>query len=109
MNIESKGTTAIISPTNVELTNFLENLTQELSTYRTSNVVINLSSCGPIAAKDLNQFLAVAKEQKKAQKSFVICADTDYDKVSEKLVVVPTIQEAHDVIEMDEIERDLGF
>ena len=30
-------------------------------------------------------------------------------KCQTKLVVVPTLQEAHDIIEMDEIERDLGF
>jgi hypothetical protein len=27
----------------------------------------------------------------------------------EELVIVPTLQEAFDIIEMEEIERDLGF
>jgi len=31
------------------------------------------------------------------------------DDVPEALVVVPTIQEAHDMIEMEDMERDLGF
>jgi hypothetical protein len=40
----------------------------------------------------------------------VIVADgIDFTAVPESLVVVPTVLEAHDVIEMEEIERDLGF
>lgn len=109
MKVESKGHTTIISHTEGSLTDFFEKLTVEFGNYRASNVVIDLNGCGHISSKDLKMFSAMAKEQKKAKKSFVICADTDYDKVSDKLVVVPTIQEAHDMIEMDEIERDLGF
>ena len=33
----------------------------------------------------------------------------DYNAVSSNLIVVPTLLEAHDIIEMEEIERDLGF
>ena len=44
------------------------------------------------------------------KKSFVIIvSDFDFNKVSDKLTVVPTLQEAHDIIEMEEIERDLGL
>lgn len=47
---------------------------------------------------------------KKNKKSFVVVAkNVNFTGISEKLTVVPTIQEAHDMIEMDEIERDLGF
>ena len=31
------------------------------------------------------------------------------DDIPEELFVVPTLQEAEDIIEMEEIERDLGF
>jgi hypothetical protein len=31
------------------------------------------------------------------------------DHVPEELMIVPTYQEAMDVLEMEEIERDLGF
>jgi hypothetical protein len=40
----------------------------------------------------------------------VIVSDVlDFDKVPTYLNVVPSVIEAHDMIEMDEIERDLGF
>ncbi|MEG1239581.1 MAG: ribonuclease Z, partial [Flavobacterium sp.] len=32
-----------------------------------------------------------------------------FDEVSEEIIVVPTLQEGFDIIEMEEIERDLGF
>ena len=42
--------------------------------------------------------------------SFVIVAtNVSIDEIDEKLIVVPTLQEARDIIEMEEIERDLGF
>jgi hypothetical protein len=31
------------------------------------------------------------------------------DEIPDELIIVPTIQEAQDVIGMEEIERDLGF
>jgi hypothetical protein len=34
---------------------------------------------------------------------------SDYNAVPDKLTVVPSLLEAHDIIEMEEIERDLGF
>jgi hypothetical protein len=46
----------------------------------------------------------------KGKKSFVIVAENiDFNAVPKSLVVVPSVLEAHDIIDMDEIERDLGF
>jgi hypothetical protein len=46
----------------------------------------------------------------KGKKSFVIVAENiDFNALPKSLVVVPSILEAHDIIDMDEIERDLGF
>ena len=45
-----------------------------------------------------------------AKKSMIIVSnEIDFDKVPNYLNVVPSVLEAHDMIEMDEIERDLGF
>jgi hypothetical protein len=45
---------------------------------------------------------------KKAKKSLLYFR-LDYNAVPDTLTVVPSILEAHDIIEMEEIERDLGF
>lgn len=39
----------------------------------------------------------------------VVTDSVDFNKVPSYLNVVPSVLEAHDMIEMDEIERDLGF
>ena len=33
----------------------------------------------------------------------------DLDQMPDEIVVVPTLHEAYDIIEMEDIERDLGF
>jgi hypothetical protein len=44
------------------------------------------------------------------KKSFVIViSDTDLMQFLINLTVVPSLLEAHDIIEMEEIESDLGF
>ena len=59
---------------------------------------------------DINSFLELSNLNKKNKKSFVIVSsEVDFNKISDKISIVPTIQEAHDIIEMEEIERDLGF
>ena len=54
--------------------------------------------------------MPLSAQHKKSKKSFVIVVpDFDYNAIPEKLTVVPSLLEAHDIIEMEEIERDLGF
>jgi hypothetical protein len=74
------------------------------------NLIVDLSSHLKCSLKELNLFLPIAKTFKKNNCSFVIVIqDIDFNKVSDKINVVPTLQEAHDIIEMEEIERDLGI
>jgi hypothetical protein len=50
------------------------------------------------------------KHIKKNKKSFVVVATAiDFNNVPTSITTVPSILEAHDIIEMEEIERDLGF
>ncbi|KAG1649364.1 Aspartate carbamoyltransferase [Nymphon striatum] len=61
-------------------------------------------------ADDVLEFLELSKSHKATNKSFVVVTDkVAYDEVPEEIVVVPTLQEARDIIEMEEIERDLGI
>ncbi|HEX8562002.1 MAG TPA: ribonuclease Z [Flavobacterium sp.] len=102
-----KGNTAIIEAATGNLSEFIAELCCEAATCADKNLIVDLTSFGKFASKDFAAFADLAKTQKKNKRSFVIIADTDYNKA--KLIIVPTLQEAHDMIEMDEIERDLGF
>ena len=60
--------------------------------------------------KGLISFLEIAKKYKKNGQSFVLVSDkVSYDDVPDEINLVPTIKEARDIIEMEEIERDLGL
>lgn len=74
------------------------------------NVVVDLLKYNQLTLPQLLNFLTVSKSHRAGQKSFVLINDAiDPDVIPEELIVVPTLQEAEDIIEMEEIERDLGF
>lgn len=110
MKVEQKGHTVTIKDTQGDLVAFLMKVTHEYKTFEKHNMIIDVSAHKTLSVKDINSFLPLSKMHKKAKKSFVIVADgIDFNAVSAQLLVVPTLLEAHDMIEMEEIERDLGF
>jgi hypothetical protein len=110
MKVDQKGHTVTIKDTQGDFKSFLEKVTQQFKTFEKQNIIIDLTSDSNLSESDLKLFLPLSKQQKKAKKSFVIVAfELDFNAVSDKLTVVPSLLEAHDIIEMEEIERDLGF
>lgn len=110
MKVDQKGHTVTIKNTQGDLNSFLEKVTQQFKTFEKQNIIIDLSPDAGLTDKDLKLFLPLSKQHRKAKKSFVIVvSDFDFNAVSDKLIVVPSLLEAHDIIEMEEIERDLGF
>lgn len=110
MKVDQKANHTIIKDTKEDCELFLEKLTKELSVFKSQNVIIDLSHNSKVNNAVVKQFVAVSKLHKKNKKSFVIVAkDIDFTAVPASLTVVPTILEAKDIIEMEEIERDLGF
>lgn len=52
----------------------------------------------------------IAEEKQQNGTSFVIVNSViDIDNFPENLNIVPTLQEAEDILEMEAIERELGF
>ena len=110
MKVEEKGNTIIVKDTQGNADAFLMKLTHEHKTFEKHNLVLDITSDKKTTLKTIGQFRALSKIHRKGKKSFVIVAEgIDFTAVPESLVVVPTLLEAHDMIEMEEIERDLGF
>ena len=110
MKVEQKGHTTIIKDTQANAEAFLMKLTHEHKTFEKHNLVLDITSDETVTLKTINQFKPLSKIHRKGKKSFVIvAANIDFTEVPHVLVVVPTLLEAHDMIEMEEIERDLGF
>jgi len=110
MKVEQKGKNVTIKDTQGDLVSFLMKVTHEYKTFEKHNIVVDISLHEKLTVKDVNSFLPLSKTHKKAKKSFVIVAKgIDFNAVSTQLTIVPTVLEANDIIEMEEIERDLGF
>lgn len=75
------------------------------------HLVINLTEfTSNLELKDLLEFLKLSNHYKSNKKSLVIIApQINVDQVPEELAIVPSLHEAFDLIEMENIERDLGF
>ncbi|MCW9036561.1 ribonuclease Z [Altibacter sp.] len=78
--------------------------------FKRQNVVLNLLNYENLELPQLLLFLKVSNLHRKTKFSFVIVNDAiNPDDIPFEMIVVPTLQEAEDIIEMEEIERDLGF
>jgi len=110
MKVETKGHTTTIKDTQGNLMGFLMKVTHEFKTFEKHNVIVDISRHNNLTMKDVKSFSVLSANHKKNKKSFVIVAnDIDFNDVPAKMTVVPTLLEAQDIIEMEEIERDLGF
>jgi hypothetical protein len=63
-----------------------------------------------VSLQEIIEFLDISNQHRHAKHSFVIVTNkANLDEMPDELVVVPTLKEAYDIIEMEEMERDLGF
>ncbi|MCR5862389.1 ribonuclease Z [Flavobacterium sp. J372] len=110
MKTEQKGHTTIIRDTQGDLATFCEKITAEYNSFKGSNIILDITRDKGLDLNDVLAFLQLSNKHRKAKKSFVVVASgLDFNDMPDEMVVVPTLQEAHDIIEMEEIERDLGF
>lgn len=92
------------------LVGFANYLTKSHDSFRGENVVVDISEYKGLDLKDLLMFLEVSNLHRADKKSFVIVNEAlEIEKVPEEIVVVPTLREAEDIINMEELERELGF
>lgn len=110
MIFDKKGTTTTVFQENIALNEFLENLNGGYSKISDDNIIVNLFSFSNLTGGDILEFLEISNTHREAGKSFVLVTNkVTYDDVPDQINVVPTLQEARDIIEMEEIERDLGI
>ncbi|WP_412476294.1 ribonuclease Z [Flavobacterium sp. TBRC 19031] len=110
MKVEQKGHTTILKDTIGDTASFLMKVTHEHNSFKNYNLILDLSHDQNLTLEVVKSFTELIKLHKKQKKSIVLVADSvDFNAVPKNIILVPTILEAHDIIEMEEIERDLGF
>ncbi|MBK5212458.1 MAG: ribonuclease Z [Flavobacteriaceae bacterium] len=111
MKIENHPNFVVLEDEKVDIIDFASFIESQVpSKYKRQNVVLNLLKYNSLELPHLLHFLETSNLHRKTKQSFVIVNDAiDIDEVPFEMIVVPTLQEAEDIIEMEEIERDLGF
>ena len=110
MIFDKDGNISIITQEKVSIVELVKKLDVIYSRFKSDNIIVNLTSLKTLTTQDVVEFLQISNQHRKAKQSFVIVTDKiKPEDIPDELEIVPTMQEAYDIIEMEEIERDLGF
>lgn len=110
MIFDKEGNTTLVFQENVSLEKFRKNFSEAYPRIQNDHLILNLFSFGKLSTGDVLEFLHLSNRHRGAGKSFVLVSNAiSYEHVPDELCVVPTLQEARDLIEMEEIERDLDL
>ena len=111
MIVNTSSTFTVLKDQKDGIEDFAKFLTQTVPTrFKDQNLIIDLLSYTNLSLEQLLMFIELSNKHRTLNHSFVIVNNAlDPDILPDEIMVVPTLLEAQDVIEMEEIERDLGF
>ena len=110
MKTSRKENYLLITNDGGSITEFASDLTKHHSDFNSENLVLDLSNETNVSTENILGFLEISNVHREENRSFILVSNAvGIDELPEELIVVPTLQEAEDMIQMDEIQRDLGF
>ena len=110
MIFSSKDNTKVITQEKETIPELIQEIIKVYKTYSNDNLIVDLVTLNKVGTSDILEFLEISNKHRKARHSFVIVSNAiNLDEIPDEIIVVPTLQEAFDIIEMEEIERDLGL
>lgn len=110
MIFDKNGNTSIITQEKASVIELVKKINVLYERFKNDNIIVNLTTLNQVTLSDIVEFLQLSNTHRKAKHSFVIVTDkANLNETPDEIVVVPTLQEAYDIIEMEDIERDLGF
>jgi len=100
----------ILTRERASIPQLVKNINDSYKKIRNDSIIINLTTLNKLRTEDIMEFLEISNKHKASKHSFVLVNNTiDVDETPDEIIVVPTLQEAYDIIEMEEMERDLGL
>lgn len=110
MILDQNGNISIITQEKLTIIELVKKIQEVYSKLKNDNIIVNLTSLNKLNLQDILEFLELSNSHRKSKHSFVIVSDKiDLDEVPDEMIIVPTLEEAYDIIDMEEMERDLGF
>jgi hypothetical protein len=93
-----------------DIKDFAVFLNRVFDQFKGKNLVVDLLQYDKVSLMDLISFLELSNTHRASKQSFVMVNTAlSRDEIPDELLIVPTIHEAEDLIDMEEMERDLGF
>jgi hypothetical protein len=110
MQIKEATNYTLISSDEDSFKEFQKSVFKNIKDFDKNHLILQISEELSIDKKDFLLFLKIAEQKKENGTSFVVLnASVNADDFAESLNIVPTLQEAEDILEMETIERELGF
>ncbi|MEN8123699.1 MAG: ribonuclease Z [Bacteroidota bacterium] len=96
--------------TSQNIVKFYNDFNKKYLNFKDNNIILDFSGNLNIDLKEILLFSQINNQHKKNKKSFVIVSDKiEIDKLPNEIITVPTLEEAEDIVELEDIERDLGI
>ena len=110
MQIKEATNYTLISSDEDSFKEFQTSVFKKINDFKKNHLIVQISEELNIDKKDFLLFLKIAEQKKENGTSFVVLnSSVNADDFAENLNIVPTLQEAEDILEMETIERELGF
>lgn len=110
MKIENKTGYTLITSDENSFQQFFISFQKEIKNFKNQHLILEISENINIDKRKISLLLDYAIEKKENGRSFVVMAQNlCVDDFPETFNIVPTMQEAEDLLEMEAIERELGF
>ena len=107
MIINQHNSTAIITQEKTTLSEFLKKFTVLHERFIEQDVILHLTDT---TIDSMDVLVSLSKTHCQSNHSFVVVStQLDPDDFEDDFSVVPTLKEAHDYVEMELMQRDLGF
>ncbi|MCG1037012.1 hypothetical protein [Polaribacter sargassicola] len=110
MQIDKKETYTLINSDENSFSDFYNSFLIEEKKLTKEHLIIHISNNINISNEEFLLFLNIAEEKKQNGTSFVVIYNNiNIDDFPENFNITPTLQEAIDIIDMENMERELGF
>ena len=109
-SIEKKEKYTLISSDENSFTDLYNSFIKEIQNNNEEHIFLKFSDKINVNKEDFLLFLSIAEQKKEIGTSFVIVNNMiNIDDFPENFNIVPTLIEAVDILEMEAMERELGF
>lgn len=110
MIIDKTENIVTITQEKLGIVELVKSIDKDYDRFKNNNIIVNITTLKTVELPHIVEFLQLSNTHRANKHSFVIVSETaDLDTVPDEIMVVRTLQEAYDIIEMESMERDLGF